>query len=133
MHDGDADAAEMLRIAHTRQLQDVRRADRAGRQDHLARSVGPLGMTVPPELDADRALAVEQHAMDKRVRHELQVGALQGRTQIGARGAGAAAAAAGLLTPADAVAMTRRQIVDVLAIFEPELLAGLEDRGADRW
>ena len=66
------------------------------------------------------------------MRDELQVGALQGRTQIGARGAGAAAAASGLLAPADAVAMTRRQIVDVLAIFETELFAGLKDRGADR-
>src|SRR5437763_3558069 len=89
-------------------------------------------MTVSRELDADGALAIEQHAMDKRMRDELQVGALQGRTQIGARGAGAAAAATGLLAPADAVAMTRRQVVDVLAIFEPKLLAGLKDRGADR-
>src|SRR5438552_16854361 len=89
-------------------------------------------MTVPRELDADGALAIEQHAMDERMRHELQVGALQGRTQIGARGAGATAAAAGLLAPADAVAMTRRQVVDILAIFETELFAGLEDRSADR-
>src|SRR5437763_4064421 len=70
--------------------------------------------------------------MHERMRDELQVGALQDRTQIGARGAGAAAAAAGLLAPADAVAMTRRQIVDVLAIFETELLAGFEHGGADR-
>src|SRR6266513_869891 len=70
--------------------------------------------------------------MHDRMRDELQVGALQGRTQIGARGAGAAAAAAGLLAPADAVAMTRRQIVDVLAIFEPKLLAGFEHGGTDR-
>src|SRR5205085_2665947 len=89
-------------------------------------------MTVPRELDADSALAIEQHAMDERMRHELQVGSLQGRTQIGARGAGAAAAASGLLAPADAVAMTRRQIVDVLAVFEPKLLAGFEHGGTDR-
>src|SRR5437868_13733069 len=89
-------------------------------------------MTVSRELDADGALAVEQHAMHERMRDELQVGALQGRTQIGARGAGAAAAASGLLAPADAVAMTRRQIVDGLAIFETELFAGLTDRGTDR-
>src|SRR5690349_15111814 len=89
-------------------------------------------MTVPRELDTDRALAVEQHAMDEGMGDELQVRALQGRTQIGARGAGAAAAASGLLAPADAVAMTRRQIVDILAIFETELFTGLKDCRADR-
>src|SRR5436305_4932050 len=89
-------------------------------------------MTLPQELNADRALAVEQHAMDERMRDELQVRALQRRTQIGARGAGAAAAAAGLLSPADAVAMPRRQIVDILAIFETELFTGLQDCRAYR-
>ena len=49
MHDRHADAAEMLGIADPRQLQDVRRADRARRQDHLARRIGPLdGSTGPP-------------------------------------------------------------------------------------
>src|SRR5208282_421576 len=52
--------------------------------------------------------------------------------QIGARGAGAASTATGLLAPADTVAGTRWQIVDVLAVFEPDLPAGLEHRGADR-
>src|ERR1051326_6194019 len=89
-------------------------------------------MTVPRELDADRALSVEQHAMDEGMGDELQVRALQRRTQIGARGAGGAAAAAGLLTPADAVAMTRRQIVDILAVFQTELFARFENGGADR-
>src|ERR1051326_3059546 len=70
--------------------------------------------------------------MDEGMGDELQVRALQRRTQIGARGAGAAAAAAGLLTPADAVAMTRRQIVDILAVFQTELFAGFENGGADR-
>ena len=84
------------------------------------------------EFDADRALAVEQDAVDQRVGDELQVRPLQRRMQIGARGAGAAAAAAGLLAPADAVAGAGRQVVDVLAVFEAELLAGLDHRRADR-
>src|ERR1700733_6279679 len=37
-----------------------------------------------------------------------------------------------LLAPADAVARAGRDIVDVLAVFEPEFLAGLDHAGADR-
>src|SRR4029077_14017997 len=50
----------------------------------------------------------------------------------GARGAGAAASATGLLAPPDAGAGAGRQVVDVLAVFEPELRAGFDDLGADR-
>src|SRR3954471_15378842 len=62
---------------------------------------------------------------------ELEVGPLQCRPQIGAGGAGTAAAATGLLAPADAVAGAGLDVVEVLAVFEPELLAGLDDGGAD--
>ena len=70
--------------------------------------------------------------MNQRMGDELQVRPLQGRVQIGARGAGAAAAAAGLLAPANAVCMARRQVVDVVPVFEADLLSGLEHRRADR-
>src|SRR5215472_15694958 len=63
---------------------------------------------------------------------ELQVWPLQGQMQIGARGTGAASSAARLLAPADAVLVARRQVVDVLAVFETDLFAGLEHGGADR-
>ena len=42
MHDRDTDLAEMLGIAHPGELQDVRRAHRTRRQNHLARRLGPL-------------------------------------------------------------------------------------------
>src|SRR5271169_6813884 len=70
--------------------------------------------------------------MHQRVGDEFEVRPLERRPQIGARGAGAAAPAAGLLTPADTVAVTRGQVVQVLAVFEPDLLAGLDHRRADR-
>ena len=70
--------------------------------------------------------------MNQRVGDELEVRPLQRRMQIGTRGAGAATAAAGLLAPADAVAGARRRVVDVLAVLEAELLAGLDHRRADR-
>jgi len=60
--------------------------------------------------NAGRELAVEQDAVDQRVRDELQVRPLSNAgLQIGARSAGAAAAAAGLLAPADAIRMAGRQ------------------------
>src|SRR4029434_7795639 len=51
---------------------------------------------------------------------------------IGARRALAAAAATGLLHPADAVRRAGRQMVDVLAIFEADLLPGLDHLLAQR-
>src|SRR3954454_24294565 len=70
--------------------------------------------------------------MHQGVGDELQVRPLQRRVQIGTRGTGAAAPAAGLLAPADAVGMAGRQVVEVLAVFEADLLAGLEYGRADR-
>ena len=42
------------------------------------------------------------------------------------------AEAAGLPAPADAVGMAGRQVVDVLAILDPHLLAGLDHGRSDR-
>src|SRR5579862_1954593 len=109
----------------------MRRADRAGRQDYLAHRVGPLGPATPRELDADRALAGEDYPVDQGLGDDFKVGALLGRPQIGPRRAGATPAAAGLLAPADAVAGAGRHVVDVLAVFETDLFAGLDHGGAD--
>ena len=122
----DADPAEMLGIADTGNLQEVRRADCPGREDDLAGRLGPLLAATAGEFDPDCTFALEQHAVHQRVCHELQIRPLQGRPQIGARGAGAAATAASLLAPADTIARSGRQIVDVLAVFEADFLAGLD-------
>jgi hypothetical protein len=103
MDNRHGDPAEMLGIADTRQLQYVRGQSRPA--DRITSRIAPARST-PRELNADRTFAVEQHAMDHRVSDELQVGPFQRRVQIGARGSGAAVAAAGLLAPADAVAET---------------------------
>src|SRR5580704_8043604 len=135
MDDRHADATEVLRIADAGKLQDVRRADRAGREDHLTSRVGPLHRATwaaARELDADRALPVEQNAMHERLRDQQEVRPLQRRPQIGACGAGPAAATARLLAPADTFACAGYDAVDVFAVFEPEFLAGLNHAGADR-
>src|SRR5581483_1834551 len=59
-----------------------------------------------------RSLALEQDAVDQRFGDQVQVRPLQRRPQIGARGRGAGAAAAGLLAPADRIAGAGRQVVD---------------------
>ena len=61
----------MLGVADPRQLQDVRRADRPGRQDHLARRLGLLDGAAARELDAYGPLAVKQDAVHQRMRDQL--------------------------------------------------------------
>ena len=118
--------AEMLGIPDPRELENMRRANRPGAQDGLARRFGPVRDPITGEFDPDCTFALEQHAVHQRVGHQLQIRPFQGRPQISARRAGAAAAAAGLLAPADAVARSGRQIVDVLAVFEADFLPGLD-------
>src|SRR5580704_5679553 len=59
---------------------------------------------------------------------DLQIGPLLGGVEVGARSAGAAPAAAGLLAPSYRVPGAGRQVVDVGAILDPELLRRVDDR-----
>src|SRR5882724_2698196 len=128
----DADTAEMVGVAHTRKLQQVRRADRTRGEDHLTHRIDPLDPAAARVFDADRAGAVEPDAVHQRAGHDPEVGPLFGRAQIGACGTLSAAPATGLLDPADVVAGAGRQAVDVLVIFEADLGAGLDDLLAER-
>ncbi len=100
-------------------------AERITSRSASARSIGAAAL----EFDADGTLAVEQDAAHQRLGDDLQVRALHRRAQIGARGTGAAAAAAGLLAIADAA---MRQRIHVLAVVEPDLFAGFDRRAAQR-
>src|SRR5271166_3933888 len=102
-------------------------ADRITSRAASARSTAPLRENSTPvaRVPSNRTRCTSAWG------DELEVRPLQCRTQIGARGAGAAPAAAGLLAPADAVLMAGRQVVEVLAVFEPDLFAGLEHGCAD--
>ena len=107
----------------------MRRADRPGCEDHLAPGVGVLHRAAARVFDADGAGAVEQDAAHLRLGHELEIGPFQRRAQIGARGAAATPPAAGLLAIADPA---MRQRIHVVAVFEPDLPAGLDRRPAQR-
>src|SRR3984893_13475102 len=123
----DADAAEMVGVAHTRKLQQVRGADRTRGQDHLTRRIDPLDPVAARVFDAYRAGAVEPDAVHQRAGHDGEVGPLVGRAQIGAGGTLPAAPATGLLDPADVVARAGGRAVAVVVIFEAELGAALDD------
>ena len=79
MVDRDAGFGQDLRLADARQLQQMRRPDGTGGEDHLTRRISPLDgvpCTAARELDPYRARAVENHAMHQRCRDDLEVGPL---------------------------------------------------------
>src|SRR6516165_2098049 len=123
---------QVLGRADPGKLQDMRRVDRAGGEDHFALGIRALNRPAPLVLDGDGAAALENDAVDLCFDDDLEVGPLQRRSQIGARGAGSSAAAARLLAPADAVAGARRQVVYVLAVLEAVLLTRLDHCRAER-
>jgi hypothetical protein len=128
----DADTAEVFGIADTGELQDMRRADRASRQDYLTRGFDALHAAVAQILDTDRSHAIEPDAMHQRTGDDLEVGPLHRWAQIAACRTGAPPATSRLLHPADAIARARGQVVDVLAVFEPQLPARFDRRLAQQ-
>lgn len=78
----DARCAQVRRIAHARQLQQVRRADRTCRDNHLARRMQRMRLPVPFETDTSAARAIEHQARDQGAGLEPQVRTLQCRAQI---------------------------------------------------
>src|SRR5499427_5091935 len=85
MDDGDSHLVQPGRRADPGKLQDLRRADGAGRQDDLA--LGPRLHELPvlAELDADGAPALEDDFLDQNAGLELEVGSIEDRLQEGAR------------------------------------------------
>src|SRR5215472_13341918 len=108
----------------------MRRADRAGREDHLARRVDVFDAGLARELDPHRPLALERHAMHQRIGDDLQIWPLFRRAEVSRGSAGAPAPAPGLLAPADRVSGAPRQVVDVGPVFDAELLRRPDDRVA---
>ena len=106
----------------------MRRPDRPGGQDNLPGRAHTFNLPPARELHADGTRAVEQNTAHQGAGNHFQVLPLHRRPQIAARRTGTAAAATGLLHPADAVAGAGRQIIDVLTELQADLLPGL-DRG----
>src|SRR5215469_5639602 len=103
-------------------------ADRITSRSASARSDRPAPLVV----DRNGTAAVEDDAVYLGLDDHLEIGPVHRRPQISTRGAGPPSAAARLLAPADTVAGAGWQVVHVLAVFEPDLLAGLDYRRAER-
>ena len=91
VHDRDAVALEQRARAHTRKLQQLRRVDGAGGENHFARRARLVLCTARFIGDADRALALEQHAGRERLDLDAQVRTPLRRPQVADRRAAAPA------------------------------------------
>ncbi len=94
VHQWNAEGGQQCRRAHAGALQDLRRGDRTGAQQHLAAcgGVDRLGAVAGQVAHAHRALAGEQDAVGGGVHHDLQPLAVLGHVQVTARSTGAAPA-----------------------------------------
>ena len=124
-----AERAQALGRTDAGQLQELRRIERARRDDDLAAGESLLRLAAAQIVDAAGALAVEQNAGGERLRHDAQVGASARRFEIGGRGRRAHAAAHRRLVIAGA--FLRRAVEIVVAAmtgFDGGVDEGLGER-----
>src|SRR3546814_12066298 len=91
MHHRNIKGLQVPARTDARQQQDLRRADGAGCEDHLAAAARRCGAALATVGDARCAAAIEDHPLGVRVCDDVEVGAFAGRVQIADRGAAAPA------------------------------------------
>src|SRR5262249_44464235 len=84
-HDRDAEALELVGAADAGKLENLDRADRAGRKDHLAAGARRSSDTVLPPAHARRPRAVERDLFHQAMGFEPQIGAVEHRLEKAAR------------------------------------------------
>ena len=124
----DPERRQVLLVADTGELEQLRGVDRAAAEDHLAGVDGasPSGAEV---VDADRPLAVEPHLRGQRQRLHVQVAAVSDGVQVGARGREPAAAVQVAVEPREPLLAVA---VDVVGEVVAGLLRRLEERAEQR-
>ena len=122
-------ALQPLRLADAGELQQLRRVDRAGADDHLAGGARLALLAIHGVAHADAALAVEQQAFGQRVGLDGQVRPPARGIEVADGGAHPAAPADGRLGHADAVLL---RAVVVLGVGDADLAGGLDQRIVDR-
>ena len=132
-HVGDhrnAMRAKQVGGAEPRQLQELRRVERAGCDDDFAACACAVRVSPPTQIfDAGGALALEQDARRERLRHDVEIGAAARGFQIGRRGRGAHAAARGGLVEARAFL---RRAVEIVVARIAALQRGLDEGLGER-
>ena len=125
----DAPGLQIALVTDARVEEQVRRMERAAAHDDFLARTQPLDPVLRLSLDADRALAVEQHAPHARERQHLQVAPPERRLEIRTRGRHAPAFPDRALSIAVAVRIGHVEIVDLL---EPERRHARVERIAER-
>ena len=97
MDDPDPEPLQQGGIADPRELQQLRRIDRARAQQNFAVAIGDLAPPVALVFDAGGACAVEQDPARLRLGNDREIGAATDGCEIGARGAASATVARGQL------------------------------------
>src|SRR4029079_8958533 len=78
----DARALQIGAVADARMHQDLRRVDRAGGKDALARGRDLVHLAAPGELDAGRRLAFHADAVDLGAGQDRDVGLVEDRIEV---------------------------------------------------
>ncbi len=125
----DADRLQPLWLADAGELQQLRRVNRAGADDHFAGGARFALLAMHVVAHADAALAVEQQAFGQRVGDDGQVRPGASGIEVTDRGAHTATPADGRLGHADAVLLGA---VVVLGVGDADLAGGLDQRIIDR-
>lgn len=84
-HGREAKAAQALAVADAGQLEQLRRCDRAGRQDHLAGRPGEMARSAALENHASRSRAITRDALDVDAGLQAQVRATERGLEEAAR------------------------------------------------
>ena len=128
-NDGDAVLAQKLRGADAGELQNLRRVDRAGGEDHLARRMRDAHFAPDPIFDAFRTMTIEKNPRRQRAGFDLQIGMLPCLLQKAGRGRRAPAIAGGELEIAGAFLV---RAVEIVVAREAGLHRRLDERFAER-
>ncbi len=122
---GDAQRGEMRARADARKLEDLRRPNGAGAQDHLATRARDAGFPADTVSDTDSAAVFDHHALDQRPGHDMAVRAATSGRDVGAGGRIAPAAACGRMIVAGAC--LRLRTIEVRRRIEADLGAGRQE------
>ena len=109
--------------ADTRKHEELRRVDHAAAQQHFAPGPGQHHLVPASILDADRARSLEDDAGRQCAGCHLEVGAPQGGTQIGGRGAAAPAVADRHLQTTESL------LLRAVVVFGPAIAGALPSLG----